>query len=1256
MLSFPGPTQAAGDSLVSNLRQPTNSTTGTGDYDHAQAFNTGGNSLGYPLKAVTLDADSDGGSGTLTVTIRETNSSGRPGNVLYTLINPSNLGTGRQAFTAPSDAHLDPNTEYWVHISFSGQDVPEWKVTYYVSEDPGAYPGWSIENHRYYRDSDSSGSWSRHLRPLRMRVLTEDASKYVQNTGKANSSEKAGLDNKKQAQKFRTGGSELGYHLGRIELDVERAPGGGNMTVTLRSRDDSGNPRNSVIYTLTKPTSVGTGLEEFYAPEGARLNPNWDYFVHVSYDDSGTTPRLRTTSSNSEDSGAYSGWNIANDRREHKNGSWSSKGNSLKIRVMAPNVPVPAPAAPADLSADTDDGQVTLTWTDPGDPSIFKYQYSTNGGASYSDISGSSAATSSHTVAGLTNGTDYTFAVRGVNATDYGTASTVVAAPELWYVKNMDQPRGNLYFSFSELRTRQLAQKFRTGGGSVGFYLGSIQFEMFDTDSVNIDDVTVTIQTVGSPGPSGTVLHTLTNPDTLGEGPREFTAPTGAFLGDNSSYFVVLEYTGDELLVKTTTSDDEDTGSYSGWSIADKSYNQWRTWQGDPIWDPLEHWAFKIKVKGPDVIPPPPAAPTNLTATPGDRRVTVTWDHPGNISIRKYQYSTDGGTTFKHMNRSNKDTTSFTFKNLEVGISHNLAIRASNLTDEGPAAIVTAAAVWPAPEGVLAEPDNGRLVLGWPNPGDSTITRYQLSTDGGQTFTDIPGSNENTTRHAVTGLTNGTEYTFALRAASDSHHSDAATVTGTPAVVLPAAPTGLSSAQGDSQVTLSWDDPGNITLEKYQLMRLASESKLAALDGADNDEFGNAVSIDGNTAVVGAPIGSAAYIFTKDSGADTWTQQAKLTGSNISAGGRFGHSVDIDGDTVLVGANYDDIGDNLSAGSVSVFVKPASGWTNATETQKLTASDGAAGDRFGSSIAIDGDTAVIGAPKDNISGSNDVGSAYVFTRNSSGVWNQAAKLTGSDTIASDELGRSVAVDGDTIVVGANHYLNEFFIGSGAAFVFTKPAAGWANSNETAKLTPLDGANGEWFGYSVAVDGDTVVVGAYRINSGSAYVFIKPTGSWADANETGKLTASDGASGDNLGFSVAVDGDTVVVGARGYDDDTGAIYVFTKPSTGWDDVNEVTKFTASDGGEDHLFGSSVALDGNTVVAGAYGATGTVSGSGAAYILDLEASAWTDISGSGYTTTSHTVTGLTNDVQYTWAIRGANLSGNSDATTVTGKPSS
>ena len=293
--------------------------------------------------------------------------------------------------------------------------------------------------------------------------------------------------------------------------------------------------------------------------------------------------------------------------------------------------------------------------------------------------------------------------------------------------------------------------------------------------------------------------------------------------------------------------------------------------------------------------------------------------------------------------------------------------------------------------------------------------------------------------------------------------------------------------------------------------------------------------------------------------------------------------------------------------SLGLLLGGATAWAQTpieNEVAKLLASDGAAYDEFGGSVAVDGDTAVIGAFLDDDNGSWS-GSAYVFTRDSTGAWTEQAKLLPSDGAADDLFGRSVAVDGDTVVIGAPRDDDNGW-NSGSVYVFTRDSTGgWS---EQAKLLPGDGAASDRFGWSVAVDGDTAVIGDHDdddngLNSGSAYVFTRDsTGAWT---EQVKLLAGDGAEHDWFGWSVAVDGDTAVIGAR-QDDGNGVLsggsaYVFTRDSTGaW---TEQAKLLPSDGAADDLFGRSVAVDGDTAVIGAFRDDDNGPDSGSAYVFSI-----------------------------------------------------
>lgn len=348
---------------------------------------------------------------------------------------------------------------------------------------------------------------------------------------------------------------------------------------------------------------------------------------------------------------------------------------------------------------------------------------------------------------------------------------------------------------------------------------------------------------------------------------------------------------------------------------------------------------------------------------------------------------------------------------------------------------------------------------------------------------------------------------------------------------------------------------------------------------------------------------------------DPWVQAAKLTASDATTGDNFGRSIAIDGDTVVVGSFADDDAGNGS-GSAYVFVQPGTGWANTVETAKLTASDASANDLFGHSVGVSDDTIIIGAYGDDDTGSNS-GSVYVFVRPSMG-WvntNETAKLTASDAATSDFFGISLDINDNIIVVGAS-FDDDGANGAGSAYVFVRPGTGWVTATETAKLTASDAAASDEFGGAVAIDGDTIVVGAYgdddgSTNSGSAYVFVQAGSSWATTTETAKLTASDAAAFDRFGVSVGVNADVVVVGA--YLDNNGSIesgsaYVFVRPESDWVTTTETAKLTASDAATTDEFGFSVGVSGNIIVVGAYGDDDGGSESGSAYVFIRPGTGW------------------------------------------------
>ncbi len=481
----------------------------------------------------------------------------------------------------------------------------------------------------------------------------------------------------------------------------------------------------------------------------------------------------------------------------------------------------------------------------------------------------------------------------------------------------------------------------------------------------------------------------------------------------------------------------------------------------------------------------------------------------------------------------------------------------------------------------------------------------------------------------------------------------------------PEQPSGLSTEAGDTQVRLSWEDPEDSTIDKYQLWQIAES---ATLDGINN-EFGYSVVVAGDIAVVGmpdddesGPDSGAALVFSRVDG--VWTQKYRLrTGDDagVVKDDGFGSSIAFDGNTIVVGAPFDD----SKKGAAYLFVEPDDGWDNQngtdpvdlTDPAKLTAPNAAVEDEFGYSVAVDSNTVVVGAYSDDSTDTDDnpvanSGSAYVFTKPSSGGWvstSTAATLTATDAAAGDEFGSSVAVDGNTVVVGASgdDGQSETLDFMGSAFVFVMPGSGgWVSTSTAAKLTASTRGDNDYFGRSVAIDGDTIVVGAdeaentvdgSQVKTGSAYVFTKPGTGWATDTETAKLTASVRSGGHRFGFSVALDGDTVVVGAYGEASSRGSAYAFTMPGTGWANGTETAQLTASDAADNDRFGSSVAIDGDTVVVGAQN-------NDTAYVFDIVD--WEDIAGSNAATKSHIVRRLTNDIEHTFRVRAVDGTGASD----------
>jgi len=379
--------------------------------------------------------------------------------------------------------------------------------------------------------------------------------------------------------------------------------------------------------------------------------------------------------------------------------------------------------------------------------------------------------------------------------------------------------------------------------------------------------------------------------------------------------------------------------------------------------------------------------------------------------------------------------------------------------------------------------------------------------------------------------------------------------------------------------------------------------KLVASDGYKYDKFGNAVSLSGDTALVGAlqhnsnskTDAGAAFVYRRNG--NTWFFEKKLVASDADTTDQFGVSVSVDGNSALVGAHFDGSTPLANTGAAYVFVRSGNSWT---EQQKLVASDGQAQDRLGHSVALSGDTALVSALFDDHDNQIDMdtGSVYVFVR-SGNTWSFEQRIVAGDGQAGDEFGYAVALSGDTALIGA-HKDDDNGTSSGSAYVFVRTGGVWTLQE---KLLATDGNNNDAFGGSVSLHGETAVIGADSesdngSNAGAAYVFVRSNNAWSQQT---KLLASDGASTDRFGYSVAVHGETAVVGAR-YDNNVfqnaGAAYVFTRSGGLW---TEQEKLIPNDVAQQDSFGSAVAVSADAVLVGKTGDDDKGSGAGAAYIM-------------------------------------------------------
>lgn len=369
------------------------------------------------------------------------------------------------------------------------------------------------------------------------------------------------------------------------------------------------------------------------------------------------------------------------------------------------------------------------------------------------------------------------------------------------------------------------------------------------------------------------------------------------------------------------------------------------------------------------------------------------------------------------------------------------------------------------------------------------------------------------------------------------------------------------------------------------------QARLSPGDAAVNDFFGRPVAIQGNTAAIGAqgddsPAGTntgAVYIFERKG--TVWSMDARLTARDGAAFDTMGWSVALhgSGDRVAAGAIGDDTAAGEDAGSVCIFGRMNGHWS---QLARVTAPDGAPFDAFGRSVAYEDTTLLVGASGDDTAAGESAGSAYVFGGWDGINWYAGPKLEAFGASAFDNFGQSVALSGDTALIGAMGFDVGLTVNAGSAFVFVRNNGVWS---QQAQVNATQFSPDDFFGHSVALSGDTALIGTSAadttagVDAGAAFVFTRSGSVWSQQK---KLTPDDAAAGDQFGRYVALTGNTAVVTAPEDDNsgntDTGSAYVFMRNGSTW---TQEVKLLADDGSDADYFGSSVAVSGNTVLVGA-----------------------------------------------------------------------
>ncbi len=338
--------------------------------------------------------------------------------------------------------------------------------------------------------------------------------------------------------------------------------------------------------------------------------------------------------------------------------------------------------------------------------------------------------------------------------------------------------------------------------------------------------------------------------------------------------------------------------------------------------------------------------------------------------------------------------------------------------------------------------------------------------------------------------------------------------------------------------------------------------------------FGDQVSISGDTAAVFSRAGI--YVLVRSG--EAWSQQAVLIPSDGASVINLSATVSaIDADTIVVGGPNANINSNANQGAAYVFVRSGTTWI---EQQRITASDGAAGDRFGGSTAISGDTIIVGAGRDDVGGNTDQGSAYIFVRQGA-TWIEQAKLLATDGAANNIFGTVVNISHDSAVISRERNSSAAVVDP-ATYVFARTGTTWSQQQRLSICEPS--AFGCNFGNSPSLDGDRLAVGNSNLDvgannaQGGVYVFTRSNGSWL-LEQT--IKANDGQTDDGFGSMLVLKENTIVVSSPAFNVRLGAAYVFTRSNSMWSQEQKIQEASPN---LSNIFGSGLSMSGNTFIVG------------------------------------------------------------------------